>query len=128
MKAKPFFTCTLVCIVALVAALTTHLQSQSSPASPSSLVVSPLGAPNNLPNPYRDGASWGQLPDGRKWGSTAGIALGLDRMVTILAGESSIRDVIAFPKTASAADLMSGSPSPVRDDQLGDLGILLVRK
>jgi aspartyl-tRNA synthetase len=57
-----------------------------------------------------------------------GIALGLDRMVMILTGESSIRDVIAFPKTASAADLMSGSPSPVSDDQLRDLGILLVKR
>ena len=57
-----------------------------------------------------------------------GIALGLDRIVMILAGESSIRDVIAFPKTASAADLMSGSPSPVRDDQVRDLGIVVIRK
>ena len=57
-----------------------------------------------------------------------GIALGLDRIVMILARESSIREVIAFPKTASAADLMSGSPSPVRDDQVKDLGIVLVRK
>ena len=46
----------------------------------------------------------------------------------ILAGESSIRDVIAFPKTASATDLMTGSPSLVRDDQIKDLGILVVRK
>jgi aspartyl-tRNA synthetase len=57
-----------------------------------------------------------------------GIALGVDRMAMILAGESSLRDVIAFPKTASATDLMSGSPSPVRDDQLRELGILVIRK
>jgi aspartyl-tRNA synthetase len=57
-----------------------------------------------------------------------GIALGVDRIVMILAGESSIRDVLAFPKTASATDLMTGSPSPVRDDQVKDLGILVIRK
>jgi aspartyl-tRNA synthetase len=56
-----------------------------------------------------------------------GIALGLDRLAMILARESSLRDVIAFPKTASASDLMSGSPSPVDDDQLGQLGILVVK-
>jgi aspartyl-tRNA synthetase len=56
-----------------------------------------------------------------------GIAPGLDRLVMLLAGESSLRDVIAFPKTASAADLMSGSPSPVRDDQIKDLGIIVIR-
>jgi aspartyl-tRNA synthetase len=56
-----------------------------------------------------------------------GIAVGLDRVVAIVAGESSIRDVIAFPKTASATDLMTGSPSPVRDDQLRELGLLVVR-
>lgn len=40
--------------------------------------ASPLGARNNLPNPYLPGVSWGLLPDGRKWGSTAGIAVGPD--------------------------------------------------
>jgi aspartyl-tRNA synthetase len=57
-----------------------------------------------------------------------GIALGLDRIVMILAGETSLRQVIAFPKTASATDLMTGSPSPVRDEQLLELGLLAVRK
>jgi len=40
--------------------------------------VSPLGARNDLPNPYRAGVSWGQLPGGRRWGSTAGITIGRD--------------------------------------------------
>jgi len=53
-----------------------------------------------------------------------GIALGLDRMVAILAGEGSIRDVIAFPKTAAAVDLMSDAPSPVDQKQLRELHLL----
>ena len=52
-----------------------------------------------------------------------GIALGLDRIVAILAGESSIREVIAFPKTASAVDLMASAPSPVDAKQLRELHI-----
>ncbi len=52
-----------------------------------------------------------------------GIALGLDRIVAILAGESSIREVIAFPKTASAVDLMASAPSTVDAKQLRELHI-----
>jgi len=54
-----------------------------------------------------------------------GIALGLDRVCMILAGETSIRDVIAFPKTTSAICLMTDSPSQVDDRQLGELEIKL---
>jgi aspartyl-tRNA synthetase len=57
-----------------------------------------------------------------------GIALGVDRMAMLLCGERSLREVIAFPKTASATDLMSGSPSHVRDDQLRELGVATVRR
>ena len=53
-----------------------------------------------------------------------GIALGLDRIVAILAGESSIREVIAFPKTAAATDLMADAPSTVDAKQLRELHLL----
>ncbi len=54
-----------------------------------------------------------------------GIAPGIDRLVTILAGASSIRDVIAFPKTQSGADLLFGAPAPVEPGQLRDLALRL---
>ncbi len=57
-----------------------------------------------------------------------GIALGLDRMVMLMAGASSIRDVILFPKTTSAACLMTEAPSPVAADQLRELGVATLGK
>jgi aspartyl-tRNA synthetase len=70
---------------------------------------------------FLDALTYGTPPHG-------GIALGIDRVAALLAGEKSLREVIAFPKTTAAQDLMAESPSEVEEEQLDQLGIALKHK
>jgi aspartyl-tRNA synthetase len=68
---------------------------------------------------------FGFLLDAYRYASPphAGIGIGLDRVIMLMGGRDSIRDTIAFPKTASATSLMDGSPGPIEEDSLRELGI-----
>jgi aspartyl-tRNA synthetase len=70
-------------------------------------------------------ARFGFLLDALRYGAPphGGIAMGIDRIVTALAGVESIREVIAFPKAASGADPLTGAPAPVDQAQLRELGL-----
>ena len=79
-------------------------------------------------SPEEQRSKFGFLLDALAMGAPphGGIALGIDRMTMVLAGEPNLRDVIAFPKNQAAVDPMSGAPSDVSQEQLDELGLRLV--
>jgi len=74
-------------------------------------------------------ARFGFLLDAFRYGAPphAGFAFGIDRLVALLAGEENIREVIAFPKTQSGADPLTGAPTPIEPAQLRELGLSIAK-
>jgi aspartyl-tRNA synthetase len=74
-------------------------------------------------------ARFGFLLDAFRYGAPphAGFAFGIDRLVALLAGEENIREVIAFPKTQSGLDPLTGAPGPIDPAQLRELGLAVVK-
>ena len=123
---------------------TTRAPSAPSPTTSSSTAPSSAPAPSvstartssprsSAPSACRDEEAnerFGFFLDALEYGTPphGGIALGLDRIVMILAGATSLREVIAFPKTAKAIDLMVDAPTPVSDTQLRDLHLKIAAR
>jgi aspartyl-tRNA synthetase len=80
--------------------------------------------------PEQAQARFGFLLDAFRHGAPphAGFAFGIDRLVALLAGEENIREVIAFPKTQSGMDPLTGAPTPIDPRQLAELGLRVLPK
>jgi aspartyl-tRNA synthetase len=74
-------------------------------------------------------ASIGHMLEAFSYGTPphGGIALGLDRQIMLLAGESSLKEAIAFPMTSTGRTAVMDGPSPTTEDQLKELGIKLIK-